>query len=465
MIFNQKTIRGKLLLWFISTTTLTFLLLGAMVSLVIWRVLHDQIDHHLHTVITEARQVVTGFPVPERNDLLESFVMQQGMTVTILNPDGKPQLQTNSPDIAALSEQAMQQLLQNTPVNSHIPVHFNINQMRFATIPVVLPEGNGLLAIGYSLSIVEQTFGNIIAIIIIMLIVSLVLTTYGIRNLLSKHLQPLEAIADKTNLINHSGNLSLRIPTVTDTAELKTLSTSINNMLDRLENFFKTEHQFFSDTAHTLKTPMAIIRAYIDNSPDSREKDHLTNLVDQTNEIIADLILLSRMNSLEPVSRKNFSLTKLMTSLTEISDTLAEDKNLLVDSYIQPHINLYANEALIKRALSNLVHNSINYTPAQGGIKIELKRKADKAVITITDSGVGIPKRERSQIFKRFYRGSNVRKVKGTGLGLAISKAIITQSGGSIKIHSRLHHGTTVTVILPLAKKSVLDKTFAIASH
>jgi two-component system phosphate regulon sensor histidine kinase PhoR len=210
---------------------------------------------------------------------------------------------------------------------------------------------------------------------------------------------------------------------------------------------------------------MAIIRAYIDNSPDSREKDHLTNLVDQTNEIIADLILLSRMNSLEPVSRKNFSLTKLMTSLTEISDTLAEDKNLLVDSYIQPHINLYANEALIKRALSNLVHNSINYTPAQGGIKIELKRKADKAVITITDSGVGIPKRERSQIFKRFYRGSNVRKVKGTGLGLAISKAIITQSGGSIKIHSRLHHGTTVTVILPLAKKSVLDKTFAIASH
>lgn len=446
---SPPTLRGKLLVWFISTITITFFILGGLVSMVIWQVLHDQIDHHLHTVIVEAEQVLASNPVSNRNDFLRTTALQQGMTVAIIGPDGTPVLQTNSPEIARLSEDVLKKLLQDSPSNSMGPVHFNVNEIRFATLPVSLPEGKGLLAIGYSLSVVEQTFQKLLGIIVLTLVIMLAATAYGIQTLLSRYLKPVELIATKTNEITQSRLLSLRVEESGETIEVQSLTKSINNMLDRLEGFFKTEQEFFSNAAHTLKTPLAIVRSYIESSAETKDKTKTLSVIDQANETIQDLLLISRMNTQEQIDLKEISLSKMLEELLEIITVLADEKGIRVHAHIEPNIIVNAHPQLLKRAFSNLLHNAINYTPKGGNITLELEQQLENIVVRIQDTGVGIPAKERNRVFDRFYRGSNVSKIKGNGLGLPIVKAIVEALGGTIQLESRLGHGTKVAITLP----------------
>ena len=110
---------------------------------------------------------------------------------------------------------------------------------------------------------------------------------------------------------------------------------------------------------------------------------------------------------------------------------------------------IYADELLFSRALSNLVENALRFSPERGSIDISLKVGSGHAEISVTDSGRGIDSKHLPRVFDRFYRAEASRSSQGTGLGLALVKSIADLHGGSAAIQSEVGRGTTVTLLFP----------------
>ena len=118
-------------------------------------------------------------------------------------------------------------------------------------------------------------------------------------------------------------------------------------------------------------------------------------------------------------------------------------------------LHVWSDRATIDRIVDNLVGNAVKYTPT-GGVDVDLAREDDFARLAVTDTGIGIPACEQARLFEEFFRASNARQVEehGTGLGLAIVRDLVTACGGRISIESTEGQGTSVTVLLPLARQA-----------
>jgi two-component system, OmpR family, phosphate regulon sensor histidine kinase PhoR len=114
-------------------------------------------------------------------------------------------------------------------------------------------------------------------------------------------------------------------------------------------------------------------------------------------------------------------------------------------------VTMYASATDIERALVNLIDNAVNYTPQGGTIRVQTESREHEVMIRVVDTGIGIPESDQSNIFNRFYRGSNVRGLNGTGLGLAIVKKVVDQHQGQIEVSSVIGTGTTFIMHLPKA--------------
>lgn len=449
-----KTLRGRLTLWYVASTMLTFVVLAGLFSGMLWLTLHDQIDHHIHIVVTEAQHIVEQYSGAERDQLLKNLVNGRGMTVVLLSADGSPILQTNSPDVALMSEHQMQRVLltsdQNNPANNinDAPIHFSIQNFRFATVRVTISGSPGVLAVGYSQDVIDQTFWNLLFIIALVLVaISLPLSLLGYM-LLKKNLQPLETIATTARSITQSQKLETRIAQKQSTAELEAISDAFNQMLSQIQTVFNKEHEFFADAAHTLKTPLAVLRSEVEALPVTMEKDKniLLTKIDSVAEVIQDLLLISRIQTQHSAETDKINLSVLLQEFAELAQVMGSAQQLQIKTDIQPNVMLVGNLQLVKRMLSNLVENAVLYSNKNGQIFVSLKKEMGKATIQISDTGVGIDQADLPHIFERFYRGKTAKKTKGSGLGLAISQAIMESIGGSIAVSSKLGRGTTFTL-------------------
>lgn len=444
----NQSLQGKLTLWYISSISAILMTLLIAISGLFWITLQNQIDHHIHIVVTEAAQIVERFQGTQRQELLTNLVSAKGMTIVLLSPDGAPILETNSPDVAIVTEHQLQGILSSSNLVHSIPSHFTESGIRFAAVPVQVNAGKGILAVGYSTQILYSTFGNMLLIVgVTVLLCVLPITYFGYR-WLKKQLEPLESISNQAKKINTSKSLTRRIQLSQPTEELATIQHTLNQMLTQLEQIFESERSFFSDAAHTLKTPLAVVRSQLENLRiPVKTKQELIKVIDSTNETIQDLLFLSKVGSGYQQTEK-FSLSRLLKDLVEITATLSESKQIQVQANIQPGINIRANKHLIQRAISNVVHNAVIYNRDLGSISISLSKRSGKILITVTDSGWGVAESEQPKIFERFYRGA-AGQSPGSGLGLAITKAVIENLGGTVSFSSEPGTGSTVAIQLP----------------
>ena len=442
-----KTLRGRLSLWYLVTVGFIVLSFLLAISVLFWFTLQDQIDHHIHITVNEAHQIVQNYKGEERNTLIKNLVSAQGMTVIVLSPDGSAVLETNSPDIALTTEHQLQKILTSSTLAETTPKHFTESNIRFAALPVQVSAGKGLVAVGYSTRVLYSTFYKMLWIVLGVFVFLILPVTYIAYKLLKKQLLPLEEISLQAKQITNTSQLSKRIKIEDTTEELGTIITTLNSMLEKLDSIFKNEHEFFSDAAHTLKTPLAILRSQVENmSIAQKSKEETLNTIDTANDTIQDLLFLSKIGT-KSQNITNFSLSDLMSDLVELGTTLGENNELIVTSNIEKDIILDGDKKLFQRALSNIIHNAVIYNHQKGEIYISLYKRSNKIFITIRDTGIGISKKDQSQIFNRFFRGSNIVH-KGSGLGLAITKSVIESSGGKLILESTLNKGTTVTITL-----------------
>ena len=447
MIFF-KTLRGKLtIIFFVSTVTITILTFFLLIFTT-QKLIFDQVNHHLHIVINEAKKIVEENHEVDNIEPLKTLVSAQGMTVILLSSDGSPILQTNSFDVADVTEHQMQQIVFSS-TNKEEPQHFSVNQMQFATVPVsIYGYQDGILAVGFSTKIINNTIKEITTIIIFVLLLSITVVSIVWQTIIKHYLLPLEKISQSALQIKKSSDLNKKVKTNTTTIELKNITASFNNLLEKLKQVFEEEHLFFSDTAHSLKTPLAVIRSYIETLPrqQNKKKNEILNYIDSLNETIQDLLIISKINTSYPKNSKQINFSEIVSTIAELTQTIGLEKNITVNQVIEKNIFINADEQLLTKAILNVIKNAVDHESQNGTITISLNKKNNISELLIKDTGVGISSKDLKSIFNRFYQSKNSQSKKGNGLGLSISKAIIERFEGKITISSKIKKGTSVFI-------------------
>lgn len=253
-------------------------------------------------------------------------------------------------------------------------------------------------------------------------------------------------------------NLDERIRDIPDGDEIGDLAASFNNLLERISAAFTREQQFIADVAHELKTPLSTINSSLEialtkKRNTSEYKEVLENVLDETKRLssmLKNVLDLAWTETYDDQKKGTlFNLSELFDEISDISEKMAHLKQLKVKPSIQPHITIEGFRDKLGRAIMNIVDNAITYTH-EGTVRLTLNTHQADAVITITDTGQGIPQKDVPRIFDRFYRGSQTDRIGGSGLGLSIAKSVISLHGGTLSVSSKLHRGTTFIVTLPL---------------
>lgn len=222
--------------------------------------------------------------------------------------------------------------------------------------------------------------------------------------------------------------------------------------------------EFVANVSHELKTPLASIQGFVETLKDGAIEEPknarrflsiIEKHTNRLNNLINDLLSLSKIESREtPIERKKIKLLALIKKVVTSLEDRIRQKNHSLKIETEEGLELYADEALLDQAVTNLLDNAIKYTPSRGKICISSRDVEGHIELAVSDNGIGIPEQDLPRIFERFYRVDKARsrEMGGTGLGLAIVKHIMLAHGGSIKAESKLNQGSTFTLTFPKAK-------------
>ena len=244
--------------------------------------------------------------------------------------------------------------------------------------------------------------------------------------------------------------------------ELRKRAEKLEAQHRKLQATTEQKATFFTGMSHELRTPMTSIIGFTElllediEDPVSRGQRELLLKVSNNSHrllgMVNDLLDLSRMESGRmPISIEEVELARLISQIVANMSPLARDKNV---KFLTPGKlslpSVYTDEAKLSQILINLVSNAIKFTQS-GKIEISAEVAGGKAIISVSDTGIGIAKKDLRLIFDEFHRVSEIgrKKVPGTGLGLAITKRLCKLLGGKISVASEVGVGSTFTVTLP----------------
>ncbi|HCO92333.1 MAG TPA: sensor histidine kinase, partial [Phycisphaerales bacterium] len=251
--------------------------------------------------------------------------------------------------------------------------------------------------------------------------------------------------------------------------ELGELAKSFNTMADELqhqmENLRRMDRMrtdFVANVSHELKTPLTLIRGYIETLEDRAmdDKKAATKFIsiikehaDRLANIVNDLLSLSELElSDDSVHKTEFDLKEIIDEISlGFGHALADKKQMLTVSSQGGDLTIRADHDKIEQVFVNLIDNAVKYTKESGCIELSLVELDREVCVTVQDNGIGIPREHRERIFERFYRVDKARSrdLGGTGLGLSIAKHIVLAHNGKISIESEFNKGTKISVILP----------------
>ncbi|SDL37054.1 heavy metal sensor kinase [Maridesulfovibrio ferrireducens] len=244
--------------------------------------------------------------------------------------------------------------------------------------------------------------------------------------------------------------------------ELGELSTVLNKMIGRIERAFQRQTEFTADASHELRAPLAVIQAEatltLEKERDAETyRKALEIIAQESNEmslVINQLLTLARADAgKEHLEFKSIDMAEFISAVCDDIAILCREKEVILKLCSLGKVFVYGEKSSLRRLLVNILSNAIRYTPKGGVISVGLKSVNNSAVITIRDTGIGIPQEELAHIFKRFYRVDKARsrKTRGSGLGLSICKQIVDTHKGQIEVESCIGIGSVFYVKIPIA--------------
>ncbi|HUC53205.1 MAG TPA: ATP-binding protein [Candidatus Cybelea sp.] len=295
--------------------------------------------------------------------------------------------------------------------------------------------------------------------------IALLLASGGGYFLARKSLAPVVAMSSQAGRIG-AANLHERLAVQNEKDELGHLAESFNSLLDRLSESFERQRRFMADASHELRTPVAILRgeAEVALSQQGRSLEEyreslgvLHHEAERLTHIVEDLFTLTRADAGQyPLQPHDFYLEELVAECVHSARTLALAKKISLNFDEAPESPIHADESLLRRMILNLLDNAIKYTPEGGAVSVTSRLAANEYVLSITDTGKGIPADLQPRIFERFFRADVARSRAendggGAGLGLSISRWIAEAHHGRLELTRSDSRGSTFTAYLPAA--------------
>lgn len=286
---------------------------------------------------------------------------------------------------------------------------------------------------------------------------------YTLRKLLEK---PDEMLIHREN--PYRGTVILR----TDFAMIRRESGFISGLVAVMHDVTEQEkteqerREFVSNVSHELRTPLTSMRSYIEALSEGAWKDEeiapnfLKVTLDETDRMIRminDLLDLSRMDSQQSTLQLEYiNINELLSFVLDRFDMIMNNeekgkKYRIRRDFTQRELWAEVDPDKIIQVIDNIMNNAIKYSPDGGTITVHLSETHNNILLSITDQGLGIPKKDLQKVFDRFYRvdKARARKQGGTGLGLAITKEVIKAHGGNIWVESQEGRGSTFYITLP----------------
>ncbi|MCR2805372.1 cell wall metabolism sensor histidine kinase WalK [Paenibacillus soyae] len=234
------------------------------------------------------------------------------------------------------------------------------------------------------------------------------------------------------------------------------------------EKLEQSRRQFVANVSHELRTPLTTIKSYAealgDGALEERElAERFVGVISTETErmirLVTDLLHLSRLDSNQaPLRRRQTNIHEMLDEVADRFSFQLRQKSIGATVRVERGLKkAWLDRDQIDQVLDNLISNAIKYTLDGGTILIAARKTGDGSLleISVKDTGIGIPKKDLTRIFDRFYRVDKARSrnMGGTGLGLSIAREIVKAHGGTISLHSELNEGTTVSFTLPLLQE------------
>jgi two-component system phosphate regulon sensor histidine kinase PhoR len=229
-----------------------------------------------------------------------------------------------------------------------------------------------------------------------------------------------------------------------------------------VHNLERMRRDLVANVSHELRTPLTVLLGYLEilksqdgeANPEAIEK--MFKQARQMNALLEDLLELSRLQDTERHDGSaRVDIPAMLTQLSEQAEDLSQ-RNHKLNFEIEPGLNLRGVEPDLKSAFQNLIVNAINYTPAKGKVSVHWQETTEGLVLSVKDTGVGIPHRDIPRITERFYRvgDDRNRKTGGTGLGLAIVKHVLNTHDAKLEVRSEPGIGSEFRCIFPPGRKA-----------
>jgi heavy metal sensor kinase len=337
-------------------------------------------------------------------------------------------------------------------------------EIRLVTLRAQEPDGDVyFIRLGQSLRPLQQARRHLLLVLGIAVPAALLLGSYGGLLLANQALRPVDRLTCAAREIG-AGDLSQRVPLPAKMDELGRLAATFNHMIARLQAAFERQRQFTADASHELRTPLAVMRGDIEialrreRTPEEYRRVLTSSLEEiiRLSRLVEDLLTLARADVGQAALRcEPMSLDRLCQQVVDYITPLAQQRGQALE-YHPPAatpVMIKGDAQRLKQLLLNLLDNAIKYTNPGGKVSLSLRAEGKEAVMSVSDTGRGIPPEDLPHIFERFFRHSRRTSDKGAtgfGLGLAIVKWIADSHGGKIEAASQVGQGTTFTVSLPL---------------
>lgn len=281
-------------------------------------------------------------------------------------------------------------------------------------------------------------------------------------------IRPIREVSRSANLIS-SGHYDHEI-LAKNHDEIGDLAASVNRMAEslkadivKLQDLDKLKSEFMMIASHNLRTPLTIMRGYIDMAKEAQTVGELRAIITSVQDGVVRLHLLAEdLLTISTLEAGQTTLKKVPVNVSAFVNATVDEFKLLADkkklgwrfeNRLPDSLMLNINESNMRSALGNIIDNAIKFTKEGGEVAIKSFVEGGQLVFTVRDTGIGIKPEEMHRLFTKFHRGTDTMTYdyEGAGIGLYLTKLIVEKHGGRVVVHSTPGKGSVFTVSLPLA--------------
>lgn len=336
---------------------------------------------------------------------------------------------------------------------------------RVITTPQHSPYGDSVVLVATPLAPLQQQRSTLRRILFIATPAVVALVALASWVVAASALGPVAQMAAEAERLT-AGAPDLRLAHATSADEVGQLGRAFNRLLERLAAAMRQQRQFMTDASHELRTPVSVIRTTAEVTLDRERRgepeyrEALTIVREQSerlSQMVDDMFILARADA------RGYRLNAVRLYIDDVVNEcvravrmVATTRAVQLVEQVESDVIVTADAALMHRLVTNLLDNALQHTPARGRVTVGVAREAGGCVITVADTGAGIPPADRERIFDRFVRLDAARGAdSGAGLGLAIARWAAEVHGGSLVLADSSDLGSTFVAHLPSTSAAV----------